>query len=158
MTHRILSIFKVVIYTIVVLFVLLSVSMVLFPGHPGSGIANGIFRTVCHRGDSLVLLGIAIELPLCYRCSGIYLFLLAGMVTADVFGARISGKFHFGYIIAGVLPMIADGFFKLSANPSLGWLSFLTGGLFGLTCGLCAIHGFNGLLHETKRKAAGTMV
>ncbi|MBN2441321.1 MAG: DUF2085 domain-containing protein [Spirochaetales bacterium] len=140
---------KLLFYCFLILFLGGFIFTLFFASHPFSHFIFSLFGFLCHQDDVILCGEIKIVLPLCFRCSGTYLFLIIGSVCADIFSRRIRGHFHSMYLVLGTLPLILDGFFKITAVLKIPAVSFMTGALFGFTCGTAIMYGLNGVI-QTK--------
>ncbi|MBN2533074.1 MAG: DUF2085 domain-containing protein [Spirochaetales bacterium] len=146
MIQKFLTGLKLSIYSILILFNVAGLFLLFFPEVVPIRYFGVIFKTVCHQGDVLVFMHHTFRLPLCYRCSGLYFFLLIGAFSAKRLQKIMKGRRVYLVLFAGVLPMILDGFLKFSAQSNLKLISFLTGSIFGFTCGAIIMYGINNLI------------
>lgn len=99
------------------------------------------YALICHQGNRLILWGKVINLPLCFRCIGIYSFLFFGCWIYILFVSKKGIKITFLFLSICTLPIILDGFLGISKLYDIKFLPFLTGSLFGFACSLCILQG-----------------
>lgn len=107
-------------------------------------LACSLFRSygaICHQGDWIHIFGTPVELPLCYRCTGIHVSLFLGGWLYTLLIARRYQKVSIRHFLLLVSPMVADALFGISTQMQSGVLAFLTGSLFGLGCIICILQG-----------------
>lgn len=97
---------------------------------------------LCHQKDDITIFNYTIQLPLCYRCLGIYNFFLFGIVSRKLSQFILRKKIPSWLFIIGVLPIILDGISGYSRGNEMFFLTFITGSLFGITCSIFIIRGF----------------
>ena len=118
------------------------------------GKADAIGYAVCHRIDSRSFHLGDRQLPLCARCSGMYLGVLSGLILQALVRPRRSGVPHWSSIVFSVLFVLAfaiDGgnsYLHLFPNaPSLyqphNWLRLLTGTGMGIAISIAIFPAFN---------------
>ena len=100
-----------------------------------SVLARLVFHSVCHQDPARSLVIAGALLPVCARCTGIYLGFLAGW-SLRLFrrGPDRDRRLSVALLFAGIAPLVIDGFANwagLFNTPSAARL--LTGLLFGIT-------------------------
>jgi uncharacterized membrane protein len=138
---KISTVLAVFFYALCILFFSAVLIALLWAGSDPARFVSGLFRFICHQGDTLSCFGLALSLPLCARCLAMYFSMAAGAMVYDLILGSRKVNLSFVLLLAGVAPMIADGFFRISAG--LGWpaLAVITGALFGFTVGLFTLQG-----------------
>lgn len=95
-----------------------------------------LFRLLCHGKPERCLELFGIAMPICARCTGIYLGMLAGLaafVVLPLLRERVMRRFAY----AAVVPLAVDGLTQLTGlRESTNTLRMLTGALAGLAFGL----------------------
>jgi uncharacterized membrane protein len=100
-------------------------------------------KYICHQNGQIQIFGNEIILPLCLRCTGIYLFLSIGALFFEIILRRFNRRIPLGILIFGTLPMIIDGIFHITYYVNLDYLTFVTGAIFGFCCGIFIMQGID---------------
>lgn len=105
-------------------------------GGPGffSVLARVAFHRLCHQDPARSLVVAGALLPICARCTGIYLGFLAGWSVRMVRGTDRDRRLSRALLLAGVFPLVLDGLVNwagLVNTPAAARLA--TGLLFGVT-------------------------
>jgi len=104
------------------------------------------FSNVCHQDPGRSFFVHGLPLPVCARCTGLYLGFFLAWLAYTIRGRRLAPAGN-TLLIAGMTPMVLDGAFNAAGLfTSPGWLRFMTGALFaaaaarGLWAALYEIH------------------
>jgi uncharacterized membrane protein len=99
-----------------------------------------LFRVMCHGIERRCLLMFGVPMPICARCTGIYIGLFAGVVTFILFPI-VEERLLRMTMYAAAVPMAIDGItqairLRESVNPlrlATGFIAAFTFGIWALT-------------------------
>jgi uncharacterized membrane protein len=125
--------------------------------HKSASLLHFSFSYICHQipDRSFFLLGYS--LPVCHRCSGIYLGLFLGSLI-EIRLAHHSPRARRIFVLAACIPMLVDGLLSYSGLwPGTGLGRFFTGFWFGSLISTLLVRGVVELLTQAPRRrmAAG---
>jgi uncharacterized membrane protein len=94
-----------------------------------------LFRVLCHGIERRCLTMFGVPMPICARCTGIYIGLFAGVVAFLVY-PLVEERFMRILLYAAAVPMLIDGLtqaagFRESTNPLRIATGFIAAFMFG---------------------------
>jgi uncharacterized membrane protein len=100
-----------------------------------------LFSKVCHQDPARSFSIQGVPLPVCIRCSAIYLGILAGILVSpllhvEVFGERRCASLM---LLALAASSLEWGISMWGGLESTALTRSISGGLLGATCGICLI-------------------
>ena len=96
-----------------------------------------LFRMMCHGRVERCLQLFGVPMPICARCTGIYLGLLAGLFVFPMAVAWLRERIMRIVVFIAVLPLAMDGVTQLTGlRESVNPLRIATGVIAGLAFGL----------------------
>jgi uncharacterized membrane protein len=110
------------------------------------------FSIFCHQIPDRSFSFLGYSLPVCHRCSGIYLGLLLGSLIENRFAHR-SPQARRKWVLAACAPMLFDAILSYSALwHGSGNLRFLTGLWFGCLISTLLVRGVGEFLSDARRR------
>ncbi len=124
--------------------------------HKPAALLHYSFSYICHQIPERSFFLLGYSLPVCHRCSGIYLGFFLGSLVEIHFAHR-SPRARRIWVMAACIPMLADGFLSYSGLwPGTGPGRFFTGFWFGSLISTLLVRGVAELLTQAPwRRTAG---